>query len=595
MSLLSGDPLTQLAFSMYENKGVYTLLVGSGLSRAADIPTGWEITVDLVRRVAAAQGVEDQVDWAKWYQGETGKEANYSELVGEIGLSRDERRAILQSYIEPTDDDRAEGRKLPTQAHRVIARLVRKGYIRVIVTTNFDRLLENALREEGVEPTVVASVDALRGAEPLTHTACYLFKLHGDYKDARILNTDEELTAYPAEYDALLDRIIDEHGLITCGWSGEWDHALRASLLRAPARRYPLFWATRGGRLGSGAQEIADQRDARVIAIDDADSFFKELEQRVDTLAKTHRQNPVSVDMRVNAAKRYLVDPQHRIDLDELFSSEMSALINKIDAAGLTTQGQFSADEFQRRIALYDSLSEPLARMAGVLGRWGDGKEFVLIGDVIKSLCAHADREGAGLNVWVEIRTYPAVLIITGYGLGLVRAKRWRELHKLFNILIDRRFNNEPTRIVENLFLWAWAGGNNEYWKNLDGFSRNKTALSDHMLRLYKDWSKSFVGVLPNLEHLYETWEIIGSLTHLDRNDKANIDHHLASEHRDSWIWCPMGRSGWHSGMRERILQEISSDPTRQELLDVGFAKGEAEFLQSAIGNYQRLAAKMSW
>ena len=50
--------------------------------------------------------------------------------------------------------------------------------------------MENALREEGVEPTVVASADALAGAGPIAHTACYVLKLHGDYKDARILNTD---------------------------------------------------------------------------------------------------------------------------------------------------------------------------------------------------------------------------------------------------------------------------------------------------------------------------------------------------------------------------------------------------------------------
>jgi len=47
MSLLANDPLTQLAFSIFENKGVYAVLLGSGLSRAAEIPTGWEITLDL--------------------------------------------------------------------------------------------------------------------------------------------------------------------------------------------------------------------------------------------------------------------------------------------------------------------------------------------------------------------------------------------------------------------------------------------------------------------------------------------------------------------------------------------------------------------
>jgi hypothetical protein len=48
---------TQLAFSLMENKGVFAVLLGSGVSRAADIPTGWEITLDLIRRVGTAQGV----------------------------------------------------------------------------------------------------------------------------------------------------------------------------------------------------------------------------------------------------------------------------------------------------------------------------------------------------------------------------------------------------------------------------------------------------------------------------------------------------------------------------------------------------------
>ncbi len=61
------DATTTLAFSMYENKGVYALLLGSGVSRAAQIPTGWEITLDLVKRIASLTGVPDQPDWAKWH------------------------------------------------------------------------------------------------------------------------------------------------------------------------------------------------------------------------------------------------------------------------------------------------------------------------------------------------------------------------------------------------------------------------------------------------------------------------------------------------------------------------------------------------
>jgi hypothetical protein len=253
VSPLISDGLTQLSFSLFENRGVFAILLGSGLSRAAEIPTGWEITLDLIRRVAIAQGVEEQPDWAEWYRQRTGQEPNYSALLEELARSPSERRAILNRYIEPTKEDREDGRKIPTAAHHAIAELVRGGYIRVLVTTNFDRLTESALREVGVEPTVVASVDALKGAEPMAHSTCYILKLHGDYKDTRILNTDAELSAYPPDFDRQLDRVFDEYGLIVCGWSGEWDHALREAILRAPNRRYPMYWVARG-ELGNGAR-----------------------------------------------------------------------------------------------------------------------------------------------------------------------------------------------------------------------------------------------------------------------------------------------------------------------------------------------------
>jgi hypothetical protein len=43
MSILVKNPITQLTFSVYENRGVFAVLLGSGLSRSAEIPTGWEI------------------------------------------------------------------------------------------------------------------------------------------------------------------------------------------------------------------------------------------------------------------------------------------------------------------------------------------------------------------------------------------------------------------------------------------------------------------------------------------------------------------------------------------------------------------------
>ena len=42
--------------SAVHNRGVYAVLVGSGVSRAARIPTGWEVTLDLIRKLAKLYG-----------------------------------------------------------------------------------------------------------------------------------------------------------------------------------------------------------------------------------------------------------------------------------------------------------------------------------------------------------------------------------------------------------------------------------------------------------------------------------------------------------------------------------------------------------
>lgn len=593
MTLLQNDPVTQLAFSVYENKGVFAVLLGSGLSRSAEIPTGWEITLDLVRRVATAQGVPEQSDWAKWYREETGQEPNYSVLLEEIASSPDERRAILHRYIEPDEQDREEGRKTPTKAHHAIAQLVRAGYVRVIVTTNFDRLMENALREQGIEPTVVASADALAGAEPLTHSRCYVLKLHGDYKDARILNTDQELSAYPDGYNRLLDRIFDEHGLVICGWSGEWDHALRAAFLRAPNRRYPVYWAVRG-TLGSGAQELATHRAAKALPITGADEFFQTLQQRVETLEQSQRQNPASVELLVNSAKRYLSKPEHRIQLDELLSQETERLTAQLDGQRFEPHGQWSQSEFRSRVQQYKAVTEPLTRMAGVLGRWGDGNELNTMLDIVRGLYLHAEKIGNGLNVWLGLRSYPAVLVFTAYGVGLTRSQRWQTLHEFLIAPWPREYR-DAKRTVSMLLLGAWKGERNDLWAELDGLNNHKTAFSDHMFDVMNEWRSSFAGVSAEFELVYERFETLAALAYLEEDSEATLEQALANTPHGLFARMPVGRVGWHEASATTLLQELQSEAMITALLNAGFAYKSRRFLELFVESLKRYVSKMSW
>jgi NAD-dependent SIR2 family protein deacetylase len=89
-----------------------------------------------------------------------------------------------------------------------IAKLARKGYVRVIITINFDKLMERALEAESLTPIIISTPDATQGASPTQHVDCTVVKVHGDYLDARIKNTPTELSAYDPRTDALLDKVF---------------------------------------------------------------------------------------------------------------------------------------------------------------------------------------------------------------------------------------------------------------------------------------------------------------------------------------------------------------------------------------------------
>jgi hypothetical protein len=135
------DPLLSLSFNLHAQKGTYALLLGSGLSRSASIPTGWEVTLDLVAKLAHLLGVECQGREADWYAEQFKREPSYSDILPRLAPTSAAQQQLLKAYFEPTEQEREEGKKLPTSAHKAIARLVATGHVRVIVTTNFDRLM----------------------------------------------------------------------------------------------------------------------------------------------------------------------------------------------------------------------------------------------------------------------------------------------------------------------------------------------------------------------------------------------------------------------------------------------------------------------
>lgn len=429
--------LDALAFSLHHTRGVYALLVGSGLSTAAGIPTGWKITVDLIqklKKLAEPDCEENNIDekaLVSWYQEKYNKEPDYSDLLDKVAKPPSERQLLIKKYIEH-QDGQASLRE-PTEAHFKIAKLVKSGKIKVIITTNFDQLLERALNAEGITPQIIDNDDSINGAKPIVHEGCTLIKVHGDYMDARIKNTKKELEQYSAPLNNILDQVFDAFGLIVVGWSGEWDDALYSAIKRTPSRRYSFYWAAYQGDIGDKAKVLIEHRDGRVIDIESADKFFKELGDKVEVLDRTKGPHPYNVSMALGLAKKYCRDDQYSMEWAELLHKEVERVKEYVTSEDYPFHPQNNnLSEEQKIKNLVDAFvarTEILRRACLICGRWGTDKANREAIEVIRSLVF----EELGINgVNFGLRKFGASLCFYWHAIGIIEAKNWLFLKELF-------------------------------------------------------------------------------------------------------------------------------------------------------------------
>lgn len=542
------DAITSLAFSVHAAKGVYAVLLGSGVSRAAKIPTGWEITLELARKVAALEGEDCGTDPAGWYRTKFNSDPDYAQLLDGVAKTPAERQQLLRSYWEPSDGEREEGAKQPTTAHRAIAELVKRGYVRVILTTNFDRLMELALQDAGVQPTVLSSPDHIDGAMPLIHTPCTVIKVHGDYLDTRIRNTPQELATYPQQVDLLLDRVIDEFGLIICGWSAEWDEALRTAITRASSRRFSTYWAARG-EPSEAAKALIQHRRAELIPIADADTFFFQLNEKVQALEDFDRPHPLSTDVAVASLRKYLSEPRYRIQLDDLIRRETAQVLKAISGADFDANVPLGAEALTQRVKAYEAVCETLFAMALTAGRWSTSEQAVVWADTLRELAQ--DRADAGITTWLSMRAYPGTLVLYAFGLGAVAAGNYAALSALLTTKVTRN-QQADQRIIELCppgMLTRRAGA---VFRALPGMENRHAPLSDWLHDHLKPAVQRELHVSSGFTRLFDHLEIMIALAF------------AAGARVGDRFWVPPGAFGYRADNRRSILADLRASVAAQ-------------------------------
>jgi len=584
------DIIIKLALTMYSSPGVYALLLGSGISRDARIPTGWEVTLDIIKKIAATEK-EKPKDPEKWYQERYHESPDYTNLLKKLNITPSERANLLRPYFEPTAEEKEEGLKIPTLAHKCIAILVKYGYIRIILTTNFDRLLEKALSEEGITPTVISTEDEMKGAIPFVHNNCTIAKLHGDYMDTRIKNTPEELAIYSNKVNKYLDRIFDDFGLIICGWSAKYDIALRNALYRRKNRRFSTYWTVKG-KLCEDAIRLSNHLKTEQIPIESANEFFTQLLEKIEALKDIEKLHPLTLPLAIATTKKYLSEDKYRIKLCDFVSEEVQRIYCIFSSERfVNVENNLTKETFQKRLQEY---KESLAILIGILNTiiyFDKGKHSDLITMSMERLIP----QNSTLQERYSFNRFP--LLILTYSIGIIALER-KNYKNLAALLLYSHFKDkdEKKHIIEiinseRVFTGKWI----KWLPTYQYKGTPHTPVSDYLHSYMREIVNTYLPDDKKYEEFFDIFEYLTGLIYLDViNEGTSIEFHGST----------IGRFAWKRGTpfnRERLPQSIGdfvenglNQGDKWPLLKVGFFNGSVERFKKCHEAYENLLKKIS-
>ncbi|MEX1014330.1 MAG: SIR2 family protein [Candidatus Paceibacterota bacterium] len=168
----------------------------------------------------------------------------YSYYFEEIYPSPKDRRDYLEKHILNGN---------PSRGNRLFAALIKLDHIRLIWTTNFDRIIEDScfdIYQSSMELNVFNLTDHNSDLLNIINENRWpiLVKLHGDFQSSRLKNTHQELKSQDENFRKALIETSSRFGIAIAGYSGR-DNSIMDTFEKSLNKENPyprgIFWFKR--------------------------------------------------------------------------------------------------------------------------------------------------------------------------------------------------------------------------------------------------------------------------------------------------------------------------------------------------------------
>jgi hypothetical protein len=306
-------------------------------------------------------------------------------------------------------------------------------------------------------------------------------------------------------------------------------------------------------------------------------SFFTSLQEKIESLRKLERPHPLNTAVAVEMVKRYVVEPRYRIRLHDLVREETEQVYQKLVSEGFSPSVPLTKELFQERLQQYEGVVERLMTMLVALAYHDTGENAYLLTDCIEHLL-HLPSSHGGYPALLNLRYYPALLLLYAAGISALASKRFRNLA---STLGDTRYRDETTgkkrHAIEKLHVWS-VFEETYKWVPRPRAEREYTPANNYLFERLQPILRDYLPNKARYEEIFDTFEYLLALTYMDVVENSN--------------WAPIGRFGWR--YRDAFVDERDwgSSPMA-DFVNTGLRLGrnwglfQAGFFQGSVKRFQ--------
>jgi hypothetical protein len=285
-------------------------------------------------------------------------------------------------------------------------------------------------------------------------------------------------------------------------------------------------------------------------------------------------------------AKEYLAEERFRIKLHELVAGELRRVLVATADDYFPPSGQWSPDEFEKRLNRYESSLAELLRVQALMGYWGEPYQHSVLKLPTTRLGQRLKLTG-GLGVWLYLRWYPVLLLFYSGGIAAVAAGKYDNLRELmFSPVSDKETTHgldiKLIRVVakeiKNLI---------DSFKSLSGHGKHYTPISEYLLKLLQPMLEETLFLGTGYEDTFDRFELFYALQHVHEELREGGS-----------TWGPVGRFGWkqrYGNPIKRLQEEAAKEGGSWGPLRAGLFGGSIERFNEVASAYSDVVSGLHW